>query len=85
MSDAVIAEIAHRCTASVLRYLEREAKLRRISFTDYFLQKMANNRLLKAIALDLAQLAVVELGKIYTEPDEALCPRGTRLPDTTGL
>ncbi|MBP6103544.1 MAG: hypothetical protein KA508_00515 [Gammaproteobacteria bacterium] len=75
ISDAVLAEIGQRCTGSVLRYLEREAKLRRMSFTDYFLKKMANNHLLKALGSDLAQLAVVELAKIYADPDEAICPK----------
>ncbi len=71
----MIAEIAQRCSGSVLRYLEREAKLRRMSFTDYFLEKKANNRLLKALGSDLAQLAVVEMAKIYADPDEAIWPK----------
>ncbi len=73
-SDSVMREIAQKCTEPVLRYLEREAKLERLSFTDYFMKKMAHNRLLKVLSMDLAQLAVVELGKIYKEPDGSVCP-----------
>ena len=41
------------------------------------MKRMVNNRLLEVLASDLAQLAVVELAKIYAEPDEVSCPKGS--------